>query len=334
VSETAASFVFSGKGDISNVVRRKVLATARSLGYMPRRHVPAPRRGACAVLLGETSPQWRYSWNYIAGVVAALERALEAGGSFAFLLPVADGAQAAEVMRRLDVTGCGQVFAVHHFDLELFRSLEGAGVPVVIVNNTAFQDEFATVAADDFQGACQGAGHLLALGHRDILFVDYARGDMPKLQLDRFFGFRKALDEAGVPFAPGRKVTVDVRSAESVRAGLLPIFSVPGRPTAVFAHDDYLAAQVVHVLGELGLGAPRDVSVIAPGDVLDYSALGTPRISTMRIDIDAMGHFAAELMRRRLDDPGAPVQSLKVNMRLVDRGSCTAPEGGAVAISP
>ena len=72
----------------------------------------------------------------------------------------------------------------------------------------------------------------------------------------------------------------------------------------------------------MGIRVPEDVSLIAPGDVLDYSEPFIPPITTMRIDTAMMGQLAGELLLKRLRDPGLGLQVLKVKQQLVERGSC------------
>ena len=48
----------------------------------------------------------------------------------------------------------------------------------------------------------------------------------------------------------------------------------------LFVIDDELALRVKLILTELGLEVPADVSIIAPGDVLDYSKPYAPQFSS------------------------------------------------------
>jgi len=51
----------------------------------------------------------------------------------------------------------------------------------------------------------------------------------------------------------------------------LNFFSGKNPPTAVFLHDDYLTAIIKCLLDKMGIRIPEELSIIAPGDVLDYN---------------------------------------------------------------
>jgi len=81
-------------------------------------------------------------------------------------------------------------------------------------------------------------------------------------------------------------------------------------------------------LKEMGLEVPRDVSLVAPGDVLDYSLPFTPQITTMRINTSLLGRIAADLMLDRLHADHEELHVLKVKEQLVRRESCAHAGGG------
>jgi DNA-binding LacI/PurR family transcriptional regulator len=103
---------------------------------------------------------------------------------------------------------------------------------------------------------------------------------------------------------------------------LAGLFSRPDRPTAVFAHDDYLGMYVIRALLDLGLRVPDHVSLLAPGDVLDYALPCTPRITTLRINTALLGRTAAALLLDRLHNEREDVHVLKVKEQLVKRSTC------------
>ena len=93
-------------------------------------------------------------------------------------------------------------------------------------------------------------------------------------------------------------------------------------PTAIFAHDDYLGAKIVVVLQSMHMKVPNDLSLIAPGDTLDYNQEYIPRITTMQIDTALIGKIAGNLMLDILNTDTQSIQSLKIKQQLVERGSC------------
>ena len=243
-------------------------------------------------------------------------------GHVPVLIAASTRADSEKVARHVVDAGVGAVFALQMSDGAVFSELRSRGIHVVVINNSGFQDRFHSVCVDDFQGAYEGTLSLLALGHRSLAFVEYARPESPNVVVDRFIGFRKALDEHRLGFSPEKRITVPFMDAKKLEKKLAALFMRPEKPTAIFAHDDYLGLFVIEALGRLGIAVPGDVSLVAPGDVVDYNLPFMPQISTMRIDTTLLGRIAANLMFDRMRNTDSDVHVLKVKEQLVRRASC------------
>jgi DNA-binding LacI/PurR family transcriptional regulator len=327
VSLAAASLALSGKGRISAEVRARVRAAAAELSYRTGPGRPGTAgRAAVGILHAEDRA---YEWNFVRPTLLELERGIHQGGCSPVLLPLPSRASAEEAVSLVLDAGVAAVFAIQYANADAFARMSERGLRLVVINNSGFQDKFHSVCVDDFQGAYEGARSLLALGHRTIAFVEYERPELPSLVADRFVGFRKALEERRAPFAADQRITIPFMDEGKLEQKLAALFSRrSGAPTAVFAHDDYLGLYVIKALRRLGLAVPADVSLVAPGDVLDYSLPVMPQITTMRIDTALLGRTAANLMLDRLHSEAKDVHVLKVKEQLVNRGSCRRLEGG------
>ncbi len=322
VSLATASLALSGKGRISAEVREKIQAAADQLGYRVRGG-PRMRSGRMLCPVGIIHLDDRsHEWNFIRPILLELERAMIGEGYAPVMVPVSSLASREHALAVVEACGLGAVFSVQYGDEKLFEDLERRGALLVVVNNSNFQDRCYSVCVDDFQGAYEGALYLSSLGHRSIAFVEYERPDMPVLIADRFVGFRKALEEKQLPFSPDQRVTIPFMDARRLVRKLGALFTRTARPTAIFAHDDYLGLYVISALRELGLRVPEDVSLLAPGDVLDYNLPGQPQITTMRINTSLLGSIAANLMLERFRHSHDDVRVLKVKEQLVKRDSC------------
>ncbi len=329
VSLATASMALSGKGRISPDVRAKVLAAAGQLGYRMRNvNGRGSARRICPIGIIHLDDR-NHEWNFIRPILFELELAMHREGYAPIVVPVGAMGSTKEALRLVEACEMCAVFAVQFSDEDLFQELERRGTFLVIVNNSNFQNRFFSVCVDDFQGAYEGALYLITLGHRSIAYVEYERPDLPAVVADRFVGFRKALDENRIPFSADLRVTIPFMDDKKLLKKLGPLFSRPGRPTAVFAHDDYLGLFVIQALKEMGLRVPQDVSLIAPGDVLDYGLPGTPQITTMKINTTLLGSTAANVMLERFRSDHEDVHVLKVKEQLVKRASCRSIVEGA-----
>jgi len=126
--------------------------------------------------------------------------------------------------------------------------------------------------------------------------------------------WRSGREAAGA--AGNAYVEIDLYDMGELVSRLERLMKGSKRTSALFAHDDYLAARTTVALGTLGFKVPDDVSIIAPGDTLDYNQPYIPRITTMRIDTDMLGKLAGEMMINRLQHRPAEIIVVKVKQQL------------------
>ena len=93
------------------------------------------------------------------------------------------------------------------------------------------------------------------------------------------------------------------------------------RPTAVFCDDDVLAGGVYLAARERGLRIPGDLSVVGFDD-LPFARVFEPPLTTVRIDPEALGAGAFEVLLDLMEGRAAEARVLPVE--LVVRGSTAA----------
>ena len=321
VSVTTASLVLSGKGRISETVRQTVLDTAASLAYDRKLALAPPGKRFSVGVLLNLDPHWSFVWGFIRPIIAGIERIFVDKGYDVVLVPIYDPQPDSTLEDRITHGGYKGLFSLHFVDEQLFSTLEAKGIPIIVIMNSNFQDRFHSILVDDFQGAYEGISHLIALGHRDILYAGTERINLPKLATDRYYGFCKALEEAGIAVTPQSYLNCEASNTQHLEASLKEIFSRKRRPSAIYAIDDDMAIRIMALLGHLGFRVPEDVSIIAPGDLLNYSDPHVVPITTLRIDTSLMGRLASDMMLRRLSGEQDGVHVIKIKQQLVQRGS-------------
>lgn len=326
VSTATVSMVLAGKGSISPDMSTRIRRSADELAYAPR--VPRTSKGPSfkyvCIIQWEDAP---FLWHFSQPFVLQLEKILVEMGFRPMVIHKQPALDDVALYNEIRAARVGAVFAIHYVNPVLFDELEKMGIPVITLNNNNYQDRYWSVLTDDIQGAYEGTRHLIGLGHRHFAYAEYERPLFGSVVQDRFFGFKRALDEADIHFRSDQRITVDLRDQAGLERRIGEVFRGPDRPTALFVHDDYFGAIVHKVLTHLGLRIPADLSMICPGDVLDYTEPFFPQLSTMQIDLPLMISLSWDLLLSRLVDESARVKVLKTKMHLVDRGSCASPGG-------
>ncbi len=172
------------------------------------------------------------------------------------------------------------------------EELEARGIPYVRISPGTEHERSSSVSMDDVQAADDMTSHLIALGHRRIGFVightNHTASDL------RLFGYRRALDRAGVSFEPKyvRPGAFDFASGEAA-ADILLDLAAP--PTAIFASNDDMAAGVLTVAHRRGISVPADLSVAGFDDTALASQLWPP-LTTVRQPTRELAYAAASLL--------------------------------------
>ncbi len=141
-------------------------------------------------------------------------------------------------------------------------------------------------------------------------------------------GFRKALQEAGLPLHDEYLQRGDFQLESGHRCGL-HLLRLPNPPTAIFSCSNKMTLGLMSAVTELGLRCPDNVSVLGFDD-FDWAANFSPRLSTVAQPTHEMGHQAMRMLLdeiQRREKPGEPgekkIVMLKPELRV--RNSTAAP---------
>lgn len=181
------------------------------------------------------------------------------------------------------------------------------GLPIVLAARPPAGMDADCVLVDDFGGAEQGTGQLIADGHRKIGFL----GNPPALYTgaERFRGYWAAHEAAGLEpdEALVRRGLVDVVTAERAALELL---SGPNAPTAVFCTNNRLTQGAIRAVRALH----RPVALAGFDDFDLADVLGLP-LTIVSYDADEIGRRAGQMLIDRIN--GAPGEGLPARRTVV-----------------
>ena len=198
--------------------------------------------------------------------------------------------------------------------------------PIVFVDRVVPGFLGPAVITDNFSGAYQASRHLISLGHKRIATIvgrlEFSNG------IDRLEGFRKALQEAGLPLHDEYLQRGDFQLESGYRCGL-QLLRLPTPPTAIFSCSNKMTLGLMRAINELGLNCPRDVSILGFDD-FDWAANFSPRLTTVAQPTDEIGKQAMRMLVQEMQDFKKPGRNgehkivvLKPELRI--RMSTTSP---------
>lgn len=222
----------------------------------------------------------------------------------------------------------GGADADNHANLDALRR---SGVPYVVIAVDIDLPGCDLVGASQVAFGRAAAAHLIALGHRRLLYL------APELTAgwleQRIDGFRQALADAGLDAGPEAVMRIGRRLDSDPDGGVLAgaqagarLASHPGT-TGVVAVNDAYAAGLVGALRGRGVPVPERISVVGTDDAYSFRDLD---LTTMRPPFARIGEAAARMIleRIRADAPRDRTETWHLLPTLVERATSAAPPPG------
>jgi DNA-binding LacI/PurR family transcriptional regulator len=201
-----------------------------------------------------------------------------------------------------------------------FQLLAEMNVPIVLINNQHPGDSIHSVMIQNVEAGQQATQHLVRLGHRRISYI----GDQFGHQSDaeRLAGYRKALEQAGLPYRHELVTHGDGRPEGGMMA-MRTLLDLPQPPTAVFCYNDMTALGALRCIHSDRLSVPQDVSLVGFDDLF-IASYTQPPLTTVRQPRRKMGRMAMESLLGLMSGQKS-AGTISVPAALIVRGSTAPP---------
>lgn len=182
--------------------------------------------------------------------------------------------------------------------------------------------EYDMVYSDEYQGGYDATAHLIKQGCRRIVMLNSYCPQ--RLSMNRTKGYLNALSEAGIE--KDDKLLVSCEHYDPDHRMNEGYFAIKRcieegiRFDGIFGYNDILIYGAIKALKEKGLSVPGDVALVGYDD-LDYSGIMTPTLSSVYYSKDEMGSVITELLLKRIKDPSLKGSEIKLDTKLMVRGS-------------
>lgn len=292
VSKATVSKALNGRDDVAAETRERVLAAVADLGYRPTTSPePAPRR---AIAVAFDIPASPYILNVLQGVLAsATDSRLDLLTRLAPDRAVRTQRAAARdwIAEQRAAGAIGIVGLTLSRPNALLDAAGEANLPFVMVDPVdASHRRLVSVASSNWAGARAAADYLITLGHRRIAWV--GGPEASDAARDRLYGYRAALDAAGLEIDPALVISDQFDIEAGTRHGRA-LLAMSSPPTAIMAADDEIAVGVLAAAREAEVRVPQDLSVIGFDDT-PQAPWTTPPLTTVRQHLEEMGRMAVQ----------------------------------------
>ena len=149
------------------------------------------------------------------------------------------------------------------------------------------------VGLDDENAAYHATRYLIENGHTRIGYLCDSQ-DVTSVNYQRFLGYRRALEEAGLEYSD-RYFYLLRPEKEELLSSLGKICDRSRDVTAIFCMSDLFARMLICALTDHSIRVPDDVSVIGFDDNL-YAKWSRPGLTTVHQDVEERGKVAAQTL--------------------------------------
>jgi LacI family xylobiose transport system transcriptional regulator len=288
VSLATASKVLNDKPGVSTITRERVTEALQKHGYT-KRGTAQTYAPTIELVFGALDGAWP---------IELIRGAVQVASENGFGVVVTEsghehGAAPEWIGPVLQRQPAGVILVASDLAVDAKYQLRSRNIPFVIVDPAGDPaDDVPSVGSTNWAGGVQATRHLIELGHTRIGVI--AGPESLLATRARIAGFRSAMDEAGLPIDEELVLRRAFDGEESPGAGLF-LLSLPTRPTAIFATSDVKALATYEAARALGLGIPKDLSIIGYDD-LQFARWAGPPLTTIRQPLYEMAQSAARLV--------------------------------------
>jgi DNA-binding LacI/PurR family transcriptional regulator len=333
VAPMTVSRVLNRNGYVSDETREKVLKAVKQMNYRRNglaRNLKRQRTETIGLVLGDISNP------YSTELANAVRETLSARGYNLFICISEHSAKEdiAAFRSLVDHNVDGIIVATrsNHEGDDYLTDIVDSNMPVVVVGRDYHHPSVDSIAADNLTGGFEATQHLVDLGHRRIGFIGASinnRGNLKRLQ-----GYLNALEKHGIE-VDERLITGANESLTEVPGystekmgyeGMKRLLSLPKRPTAVFARNDFTAIGAMTAIKEASLSIPGDVAIVGFDDI-PLAVHTSPSLTTVRQPMRIQGQLAGEMLLERISADATEKNVNRVlDCELIVRESTVSPE--------
>ncbi len=314
VSVASVSRVLAGHTVVSAEIRRRVLEAVKALDYRPdlaARRLRSRRTDTIGLVVSDIRNP------FFTEVSRAVEDVAFAHGMRVILSNTDEDpekeASCLSLMRDENVSGT--ILSPTAKLLSRF-SASDYGFPLVLVDRCERETQSDAVVLDNFGAAQALTSHLIANGHRRIVFL-YGTSATGRQRLD---GYTATMKKHGLR-AQSARVQPVVDEAREVALGL---FRHSALPAAIVGSSGLILLGIAEAVREAHIAVPQQMAV-AGFDNLRWTSLVDSGLTVIAQPTYEIGRAATEMLLQRIADPKKPVRRIVLHGELLVRGSTSAP---------
>lgn len=318
VSTATVSRVLNSFPSVSPEAREKVEKAMRKLRFAPDKKAKSLATGKTSNIVFLTSYVNLFEDPHKFAILSGIERSLRMYKYSLFFMQTEKGdiSPLSKMVAQRDVDG----LVIHGIEIEgdLLRLIEESRLPTIAIGKPAGGANVSWIDNNNEIAGEVAVGCLLSHERKKILYVGGKEAD--HISFSRLEGVRRGLGKVGLSLSEEAVIAIDphpLQAEKSIRA----LYSSPGVAyDGIVVSNNALALGVLRGLSDAKRKVPSEVSVITFDDQ-PFANFTKPKLSSVSIDVHALGLSAGRLIVDQIRHPGQIQQTYIANPRLVERSS-------------
>lgn len=314
VSQSTVSRAFSADARIPEETRRKILESARTLGYTPNelaRGLLKRKSNIVGVVMADMLNP------FYPNVLDIMSRHLHGSGKRMLLFSVPNDTDVDEVLPfLLQYKVEGVIITSATLSSKMADVFRNHDTKVVLFNRAVYDHSVSSVCCENVDSSANVARLLVRAGHKQFAII----GGKPdtSTHIERSGGFQRELRRSGLTLLAeefgGNTFEGGFRAAKA-------LLGAKERPDAIFCISDVMAMGALDAARcELGLNVPGDVSIVGFDDI-PSAAWPSYDLTTVRQPVEAMVSQALSILAEDVGYGSSAPVAVRVPGEIVIRRS-------------
>ncbi|WGH76087.1 LacI family DNA-binding transcriptional regulator [Tenacibaculum tangerinum] len=210
-------------------------------------------------------------------------------------------------------------------DFKHLQKIIDYDIPLVLFDKIAKLVNCSKVFIDDKKAAYEAVSYLISKGYKRIA---HFRGDLnPQNSIDRFLGYKKALEDHGITFDPSLVYLCDNNSdfSDGYSSAKQILLDHGDNVDAIFTVNDLMAIGAINYFNEKGIKIPEQIALFGFSNWFMASVI-TPSLSSIDQNAYQMGKKSIEILFEEIlskkSNKPFTHKKIVIDTELVIRNSC------------
>jgi len=290
ISPTTVSFVLNDHQDkgISEATRKKVIATATSMGYQPR--VSSSMQGwSKVVYLTHDIAYFCFNTSFFAGVFNHIQRkAMDSKIEISLMeIDYSENNEGRE-LKLQQIPSAGNEICISSSAV-IIKQVQQLGYKGILIQGGGILPDTICVYCDDYNSGKEAALHALEMGHKTAgtIFTNF--------KSPRFYGFYETFTSEGGECPEEYKWIVNGNHQDMIKQ-ITELASKGDLPSLFYCFADNLMFPVIKGLANNQLKVPEDISLIGT-DNLYWGSIATPAFTTVDLNEELFAEKVIEAVK-------------------------------------